>query len=138
MTHVLVVDADEDTRAILREVLKLRGYAVTTARDGLEGVSEVLRATEPLVVVLDHRQPYLSGSDVLRILTLIAPPPVPLVVVLMSSEDAIKWMRTALSSRPPFPLLGLVKPFDLDTVSEVVATAAGLLPLPIGSPTDSR
>ncbi len=67
MTRVLVVD---DEPALLRTVsilLRSRGYAVSTARDGRSGTAAVAQH-HPDVVVLDLGLPDLDGVDVVRFL----------------------------------------------------------------------
>jgi CheY-like chemotaxis protein len=62
---VLVVDDDPDFRELFRMALRLEGFGVICASNGLEA----LRAIElqpPSLVVLDLNMPFLDGWAVLR------------------------------------------------------------------------
>lgn len=63
--HVLLVEDEEDIRAMYAEQLTIAGFDVTVACDGLEAVAKV--STEsPDLVLLDIILPELDGLDVLR------------------------------------------------------------------------
>jgi CheY-like chemotaxis protein len=81
--HVLVVDDNkgilETTAAILRSV----GYIVTEAQDGKVALEEL--AQKPFdVVVLDERMPKLNGTEVVRTMCPVPPPP---VIMMASAYD---------------------------------------------------
>ena len=62
---VLVVDDTPQNVKLLADLLSVKGYAVSTAADGEEGLAKV--ATEaPDLVLLDVMMPGLSGYDVCR------------------------------------------------------------------------
>ena len=65
--RILVIDDDAVIRAMLRRGLRLEGFEVDTASDGIEGVSSAL-ANAPSAIVLDNRMPGLDGLGVLRAL----------------------------------------------------------------------
>ncbi|MBC7460382.1 MAG: response regulator [Thermoleophilia bacterium] len=64
---VLVVDDDDDLRAIVEHRLRREGWTVLTAADGQAGL-DLARSEHPQVCVLDVMMPRLSGHDVLRAL----------------------------------------------------------------------
>lgn len=59
---ILVVDDDEDTRAMLDTCLSLLGQEVVTASNASEGLSRA-RQSHPCVILLDYMMPGMSGSD---------------------------------------------------------------------------
>src|SRR3712207_9343943 len=65
MTHVLVIDDDEQLGSALRRALAYEGYQVVLARDGLGGLRQA-RESEPDLVVLDVLMPGLDGFEVCR------------------------------------------------------------------------
>lgn len=60
---ILVVDDDEDTRAMVRSVLRGHGFETLEAEDGHEAL-ELLNSHTPALVLLDIMMPGLSGYDV--------------------------------------------------------------------------
>ena len=60
MTTVLIVDDDQDISEALASILELRGYAVTIAEDGLQGLA-ALDLAIPDLLLLDVEMPILDG-----------------------------------------------------------------------------
>jgi CheY-like chemotaxis protein len=88
---VLVVEDEKDSRDFLATFLKLSGYAVTTAKDGLEGIEKV-EADCPDIIVSDICMPNLDGIDMVK--TLRQSPEYRAVPVIMltalSSDNLLK------------------------------------------------
>jgi two-component system, cell cycle response regulator DivK len=63
--RILVVEDQEDLRAILRDFLAASGYAVIEAVDGAEGVAKAASA-RPDLVLMDIQLPVLDGYDATR------------------------------------------------------------------------
>ena len=61
---ILAIDDNEDIRDLLKFVLEKEGYLVTTAHDGVTGLS-LIKETKPDAVLLDVMMPEFSGFDVL-------------------------------------------------------------------------
>jgi DNA-binding response OmpR family regulator len=61
---VLLVEDDDSAREALATALRMTGYHVRTAADGLAGL-RILEAFDPDVVVVDLALPIASGFDVL-------------------------------------------------------------------------
>ena len=62
---ILLVDDDQDARAIFGTLFELEGYQVLHAHDGPTAV-EVVRNNRPDVVLLNLVMPRMSGYQVLR------------------------------------------------------------------------
>jgi DNA-binding response OmpR family regulator len=64
---VLVVEDEKDSRDFLATFLKMEGYAVVTASDGLEGIEKV-ETDCPDIIISDISMPNLDGIDMVRTL----------------------------------------------------------------------
>jgi two-component system response regulator ChvI len=120
--HVLVVDDNkgilETTAAILRSV----GYTVTEAQDGEAALAEL--AQKPFdVVVLDERMPKLNGTEVVRTLSPVPPPP---VIMMASAYDFDLDFQQSLGQRVFKYLKKPVLPKVL--IEAVGAACAGIPP----------
>jgi CheY-like chemotaxis protein len=62
---VLVVDDDDELRAVVSEYIRLQGFHVLEAKDGLEALLQVKRA-RPQAIILDLAMPRLGGIDALK------------------------------------------------------------------------
>jgi DNA-binding response OmpR family regulator len=62
---VLVVEDHEDTRFLLKTMLEMRGYRVSEAEDGEEGV-RLARRERPRLVIMDATLPRLDGLAATR------------------------------------------------------------------------
>lgn len=64
---VLVVDDDPVLVRMVKEILKSQGFAVETAKDGIDALVMV-KKDKPDLIVLDIMMPEMNGYDVLRAL----------------------------------------------------------------------
>lgn len=73
-THkkILCIEDDRETAALIAEELIDRGYAVTLAHDGGEGLAAILKIM-PDLVLSDISMPVMSGFELLERLTELAP-----------------------------------------------------------------
>jgi two-component system, cell cycle response regulator DivK len=124
--NILIADDDDDTRAMLRTLLEMKGYLITEARDGQETIEKTVQES-PGMVLLDLGLPVLNGLTVIRRLRedykMID---VPLVVV--TGFD--KHVETAMAAGC---VDYLMKPIDFDRLDNLLdlyvptkARAAGL------------
>jgi CheY-like chemotaxis protein len=63
---VLIVDDDDDVRETLRACLEEEGFAVRTAKNGLEALAELDAGTMPGLILLDLMMPEMNGWQVLE------------------------------------------------------------------------
>lgn len=69
---ILCIEDDRETAALIAEELIDRGYEVSVAHDGGEGLAAILKAM-PDLVLSDISMPVMSGFEVLERLTSLAP-----------------------------------------------------------------
>ncbi len=124
--HVLVVDDDPLILEVLRTVLDLEEFRVTTATDGEEGLA-LLAQDRPDVLVCDVMMPGLDGFEVCRRVKA-DPATARLPVVLLTARDRAEDKRAGEEAGCD---AYLTKPFSplylIDVITEVRsgATAPG-------------
>ena len=65
MPRILIVDDNEDNRDVLARRLRRRGFDVTVAVGGREGVAQA-ETDEPDIVLMDMNMPILDGWEATR------------------------------------------------------------------------
>ena len=70
--RILVVDDDRNTRLMLQAALEGRGYQVTLAADGAEGLDQI-RQNEFEVLISDLHMPGVDGRKVVEVAHAIQP-----------------------------------------------------------------
>jgi two-component system, OmpR family, alkaline phosphatase synthesis response regulator PhoP len=86
--RVLLVEDDKFLRRACEASLRQRGFSVTSATDGEEGLRLAREAPHPEVVLLDLLMPKMPGVDVLRALKAdAATRAIPVVILSNSSRD---------------------------------------------------
>lgn len=85
MRHVLYIDDDAGIRRLVSRALERRGYRVTVADGGEEGLAAAA-ATRFDLVAVDHYMPGLDGLETLERLRLLPDPPA--VVYVTGSEES--------------------------------------------------
>jgi CheY-like chemotaxis protein len=121
--HILVVEDDPDTRAVLRAVLEDEGYAVTEAADGQTALAVLRGCIRPLVVLLDQGVPGLAGTQVVEAVLSDGPKAGARAFLLLTgSPDRLPAPFNRQPMQQVVPVVA--KPFDVDTLLEAVAAAA--------------
>lgn len=112
ISPVLLIEDDDDTRETMQLLLELKGFRVSTARDGREGLRAIENGEEPCIILLDWMMPRMNGREFLEALrndARFAHIPV-IVVTAFAGQD------------PSIPARHLKKPVSTDElVSEVSA-----------------
>jgi two-component system OmpR family response regulator len=109
--HILIVDDEPGMRTFLTSALEDAGFAVATAVNGREALLCVAE-DQPELVLLDLNMPVMSGWEVLD--------------RLREAERHVPVVVMTAGNRAAAPLAGqpvdgyLAKPFDLDTLLDVV------------------
>ncbi|KNB49259.1 response regulator transcription factor [Streptomyces caatingaensis] len=129
-TPLLVVDDDPDVREAVADSLRVEGYEVRTAKDGLEAL-EALAEEQPAALVLDLAMPVLDGLSVCRRLRDLGDRT---PVLVLTARDAVSDRVAGLDAGADDYL---VKPFALD---ELLARLRALLRrvAPAGAQADER
>jgi CheY-like chemotaxis protein len=61
MSHVLLVEDDDDIRTDLAELLRIKGYEVETAANGAEALDRLRQPELPCLILLDLMMPVMDG-----------------------------------------------------------------------------
>ncbi len=112
---ILVVDDDEDIRAIVIEILRDEGYTVDEAENGRVALDQILAMRElPCLVLLDMMMPTMSGTELLEALAVDSRLAAMPVVMVTAQNDA----------RAPGARSILRKPLSREALLAVVARYA--------------
>ena len=119
MAVILVIDDEKNLRWALERGLSAEGHRVVTGATAAEGLDLATREP-PDLVLLDLRLPDLDGIEVLKRLRA-ADPRRP--VIMITAHGAVE---TALKAMKEGAYDYVMKPFDLDEMSVLVAKALDL------------
>jgi len=116
--RVLCIEDDAETAAVIAEELTDRGYEVSTAYNGSDGLNAILRSP-PDLVLADINMPVMSGFDLLSRLSSMAPRfasmPFVFLTALADHDNEIKGWQLGADDY-------LTKPIDFDVLAAVVAS----------------
>ncbi|WEO78080.1 response regulator transcription factor [Cryobacterium sp. SO2] len=115
MPRILIVEDDEDVRALIAHKLRRAGHEVSEAGDGEEGLAAA-RASPPELMVLDWMMPKLTGIEVcaqIRADTTMVQPRILLLTAKSQDSDIALAMQTGADSY-------LIKPFRANDLLERV------------------
>lgn len=115
--QVLLVEDDERAREMFAAALRLTGFYVRTAADGLLGLRQ-LESFDPDVIVLDLGLPVASGFEVLHELRAVPRTRTTPVIAISGLE---RGLRLAMAN-PEF-FATIPKPFDPEALVRVVSRA---------------
>ena len=117
MTHILLIEDNEDLAFGLQRTLEAEGYEVTVAADGPTGVEFVSRL-RPALIILDLMLPGMDGYQVLKAVRQ-AKHEMPVLILTARGEEADKVVGFRLGADDY-----VTKPFGL---SELLARVNALL-----------
>jgi CheY-like chemotaxis protein len=104
---ILVVDDDESLARMVAELLRVEGYEVWTAHDGLQGYSSYYQH-EAQTVVTDIDMPELDGFEMMRCIRAINP----CARAIYMSGAPEQYRRTLVTEAQDFGAGVLRKPFE--------------------------
>jgi CheY-like chemotaxis protein len=111
---ILVVDDEEDMRALISRLLRTAGYQVRTAEDAVDAGHKVLERA-PDLIITDISMPYMSGVDFVAALRADGSLPKMPVIFLTALEEGPKLAWDTLG----YPLLN--KPLDAEELLAAVS-----------------
>jgi len=114
---ILCIEDDRETAALIAEELIDRGYAVTLAHDGREGLEAILK-TMPDLVLSDISMPMMSGFELLERLIALAPRfakmPFVFLTALTDRDNELKGRQLGADDY-------VTKPIDFDVLATIIA-----------------
>jgi DNA-binding NarL/FixJ family response regulator len=113
---ILCIDDDRETAGLISEELLDRGYDVTIAHDGREGLAAILRVM-PDLVLSDISMPAMSGFELLERLTTLAPRfsnmPFVFLTALTDRDNELKGRQLGADDY-------VTKPIDFDLLTMII------------------
>jgi len=117
---ILVVDDDELLARMVAELLRVEGYEVWTARDGLQGYSSYYQH-QAQTVVTDIDMPELDGFEMMRCIRAINP----CARAIYMSGVPEQYRRTLVTEAQNFGAAVLRKPFKGGDLFKLIESLAG-------------
>src|SRR5271170_4903174 len=113
---ILCIEDDRETAALIAEELIDRGYAVTLAHDGRDGLAAILK-TMPDLVLSDISMPMMSGFELLERLIALAPRfskmPFVFLTALTDRDSELKGRQLGADDY-------VTKPIDFDVLATII------------------
>jgi DNA-binding NarL/FixJ family response regulator len=114
---ILCIEDDRETAALIAEELVDRGYEVSVAHDGREGLAAILR-TMPDLVLSDISMPAMSGFELLESLVALAPRfskmPFVFLTALTDRDNELKGRQLGADDY-------VTKPIDFEVLATIIA-----------------
>jgi two-component system, cell cycle response regulator DivK len=116
---VLVVEDNDDTRLLLQQYLKSRGWRVSEAVNGEEAVERAAQ-DNPDLIIMDLSLPKLNGREAIRRICKIERlAETPIMIVSAHGDRAIEYFTDP--EIPSGRTLYLPKPFEIDDLTQMLA-----------------
>lgn len=106
---VLIVDDEDDTRELIRDLLESKGFAVATAEDGEAALSILATLPRVCLMILDLLMPNMNGFEVLQRLS-----------VDPTRQSVPVWVSTSAPDIAPEGVPCLPKPVDVQQLVDLV------------------
>ncbi|HEX8953329.1 MAG TPA: response regulator [Polyangia bacterium] len=113
---MLIVEDDEDIRADLTAILRVKGFAVEEAANGKEALARLRAGERPGLIVLDLMMPVMNGWELRAAMLAEGGDLAAVPVVVVSGKGRI----STDEEKTLQPAAVLVKPFELSELLEVV------------------
>jgi two-component system response regulator PilR (NtrC family) len=113
---ILIVEDEKSMREVLKILLEGEGHEVTTASDGLEGISLIEKDIFDLIIT-DMKMPKADGFEVLKRIKEISPDTIVIMITAFgNTETAIEAMKMGAYDY-------ITKPFNIEEIRLIVRKA---------------
>ncbi len=116
MSHILIIDDDDQLRKSFHKLLAEEGYQVSSAASGEAGIALIQKRT-PDLVILDMRLPGINGFETFRMIHEIEPK---LPVIIMTAYGTTE---TAIEATKIGAFDYILKPFEIPAMLTVITQA---------------
>ena len=115
-TSLLIIDDEPPIRTLLKRVAERAGFAVDTARDGVEAL-EMLARKDYAIAIVDLMMPRLSGYELVQKISTLKPRPTVIVATALTNSDVAS-LDDSMVRRV------IRKPFDIHAVAAALIETA--------------
>lgn len=123
--RILYIDDDAEVRSLVERVLLSDGHEVTTAQDGVAGITTALQGKFDLIIS-DVMMPYIDGYDLCKELRKHAETDTIPVLIVSARESPLVEKTAQLYGATAF----LRKPFRIGDLQSTVRKLLGIGPRP--------
>jgi two-component system, OmpR family, KDP operon response regulator KdpE len=113
--NILVVDDEPQIRRVMRATLASRGYVITEAKTGEEGIESV-RKERPDLVLLDVNMPGMGGIEACREIRRLSDAPIIMLTVRNAERDKVSALDAGADDY-------VVKPFSIEELLARIRSA---------------
>ena len=128
MEKILIVDDEKNLQELVKDILLMDGYSVTTADDGLEGLKKIYEEN-PDLIILDCQMPKMDGYEVLAAVRkdpLLINKPIIMLTAKSSESDQLRGLRLGIDDY-------IVKPFKTNLLLARIKTVLERKSLSLGA-----
>ena len=115
-TSLLIIDDEPPIRTLLKRVAERAGFAVDTARDGVEAL-EMLARKDYAIAIVDLMMPRLDGYELVQKISTLKPRPTVIVATALTNTDVAS-LDDSMVRRV------IRKPFDIHAVASALIETA--------------
>ena len=108
---ILVVDDDKSMVNMIKDVLEMEGYAVTTAFDGEQALKQVQKQSD--IILLDINLPKMDGFSICKEVRRYSDVPIMFITARVNEEDVLNGYALGCDDY-------IIKPFALPVIFEKV------------------
>lgn len=119
---VCVIEDDDVTRDVLRDILTDEGHAVLEAAYGMDGLELLKSSAGPMVALLDYRLPDISGCDVLDMIARDTELRARHALILLSANPHLT-VEDCGQTLNELAVAVIAKPFDIDVLLRAIHQA---------------